>query len=93
MYRPGPNRRHVINYDATDPVMEEVRCTVCDRSITGGRWYARLAHGEIMLALCCPLCLETFNRNRRPFIGRIRLLCPELGTRLDAASNPHDLNP
>jgi len=47
---------------------------VCEQGITGGKWFARIAHGDFMVALCCPLCTETFERNPRAYIRRIETL-------------------
>src|SRR5688500_14434177 len=47
-----------MQFDAQSPDVDFVQCAVCENGITGGRWFARMAHGEWMVALCCPLCLE-----------------------------------
>jgi hypothetical protein len=60
-----------MQFDAHNPEIEFVQCAVCENGITGGRWFARIAHGEMMIALCCPLCLEVFEKNPTPYIRRI----------------------
>lgn len=62
------------NFDATDDLVEHVNCAVCEQQIRGGRWFSRLKAVEIMAALCCPLCHETFLRKPTPYLGRIRTL-------------------
>jgi hypothetical protein len=52
-----------MQFDARNPEVEFVQCAVCENGITGGRWFARVAHGEWMVALCCPLC---FGSDRLP---------------------------
>ena len=59
------------NYDATDPLTASVLCAVCDNGISGGRWFARIGHQRITVALCCPLCTETFNKNPDNYVRRI----------------------
>jgi hypothetical protein len=60
-----------MQFDAYNPEVEFVQCAVCENGITGGRWFARVAQGELMVALCCPLCLEVFEKNPVPYIRRI----------------------
>jgi hypothetical protein len=62
------------NYDASDLDCEFVQCAVCEKAITGGKWFARINHGEWMVALCCPLCVETFEANPRAYVRRIETL-------------------
>ena len=57
------------NYDATDTDCEYVQCAVCEKTITGGKWFARIKHGEWMVALCCPLCTEAFEAKPRATCG------------------------
>jgi hypothetical protein len=63
-----------MNFDARDGDCGYVQCAVCENAITGGRWFARIAHGEWMVALCCPLCLETFERNPKSYVRRLETL-------------------
>ena len=49
----------------------EVQCAVCEKLITGGKWFSRIKHGNYMVALCCPLCTEVFEKNPKAYIGRI----------------------
>ena len=51
-----------------------VQCVVFENAIKGGKWFARIKHGTWMVALCCPLCAETFERGPHPYIRRIETL-------------------
>ena len=59
------------NFDASDESAAGVLCAVCEQMIRGGRWYARINSGGRLLALCCPLCEDTFARNPAPYVRRI----------------------
>ena len=62
------------NFDASNLNAEYVQCAVCEKAITGGQWYARIRHGSWMIALCCPLCTETFEAKPQAYIRRIETL-------------------
>jgi len=62
------------NFDASDMDVNYVQCAVCEKAITGGKWFARIKHGERLVALCCPLCTETFEYNPHAYIRRIETL-------------------
>ena len=59
------------NFDASDESASSVLCAVCEQSILGGRWFARIHSGGRLVALCCPLCEDTFVRNPAPYLRRI----------------------
>jgi hypothetical protein len=59
------------NFDASDDSAASVLCIVCENRITGGRWFARINSGGRLVALCCPLCQETFMRNPFPYVRRM----------------------
>lgn len=61
-------------YDASDLDCECVQCAVCDKAITGGKWFARIKHGDWMVALCCPLCAAAFEDKPRAYVRRIETL-------------------
>ena len=78
-----------MNFDATNMDTESVQCIVCEKEITGGKWTARIKHGERMVALCCPLCLETFEANPDIYMRRfmtVELLRSAAGPFVDATS-------
>jgi hypothetical protein len=62
------------NFDASQLDCEYVQCAVCEKVITGGKWFARIKHGERMVALCCPLCTDTFEANPHAYVRRIETL-------------------
>ena len=61
-------------FDASNMDCEYVQCAVCEKNITGGKWFARIKHGEWMVALCCPLCTEAFEAKPRAYVRRIETL-------------------
>ncbi|MBK7997449.1 MAG: hypothetical protein IPK15_01620 [Verrucomicrobia bacterium] len=61
-------------FDASNADCEYVQCAVCEKAITGGKWFARIKHGEWMVALCCPLCTEAFESKPRAYVRRIETL-------------------
>jgi len=61
-------------YDASSPDTAFVKCTVCEKLITGGNWFARIKHGAWTVALCCPLCTEVFEAKPAAYIRRIEML-------------------
>lgn len=58
-------------FDASSDEVEFVQCAVCEKAITGGKWFARIKSGAWMVALCCPLCTEAFEQNPKPYMRRI----------------------
>ena len=64
----------MLQFDATHPDVGYVNCAVCENAILSGRWFARLRHAERMIALCCPLCCETFESNPTPYMRRIETI-------------------
>jgi hypothetical protein len=38
-------------------------CIVCSKSVDQGGGLAHIKAGARMIALCCPLCIETFNKD------------------------------
>ena len=63
-----------MNFDASNPDSDFVQCAVCEKAITGGRWFARITHGDFTVALCCPLCAETFELKPEAYVRRIETL-------------------
>jgi len=60
-----------MNFDASDVDCTSVQCAVCEKEITGGKWFARIEHGEWTVALCCPLWTETFEAKPQAYVRRI----------------------
>jgi hypothetical protein len=49
----------------SDPIIFESSedfCVVCGKPARGISGYSRLLHEDRMYALCCPLCMETFQK-------------------------------
>ena len=59
-----------LSFDASDDRIDLVNCAVCEQRIAGGRWFARINHSGFIVALCCPLCADTFNRNPGAYVRR-----------------------
>lgn len=47
-------------------------CAVCGKNVQNGGGFARIKQGERMLELCCPLCLETFQKDPTPHLKRLQ---------------------
>ena len=47
-------------------------CVVCGKNVTQNAGFARVARGEMVLELCCPLCLETFQKEPTPYLKRVQ---------------------
>ncbi len=50
----------------------DAHCLVCGKSVEQGRGFCRLKIDELMIALCCPLCLDTFNADRARFEAKLQ---------------------
>ena len=48
-------------------------CIVCGKSVEGGGGMCHFKVEEHMVALCCPLCIETFNKDPMHYV-RLRKL-------------------
>jgi hypothetical protein len=46
-------------------------CVVCGKNVEHGGGFARIARGNTMLNLCCPLCVETFQTSPEPYLKRL----------------------
>lgn len=47
-------------------------CIVCGKNVENGRGMAHVRQEEIMVALCCPLCMETFQKDPRHYTAKAR---------------------
>ena len=45
-------------------------CAVCGKNVEHGGGFTRIKHGEHMVSLCCPGCLETFQKDPTPYVAR-----------------------
>ena len=50
---------------------ERPTCVVCGKGVDHGGGFARVNHKGIMVELCCPLCLETFEKDSTPYMQRL----------------------
>lgn len=76
-----------MNFDAADIDCACVQCAVCEKLITGGKWFARIKHGDLTVALCCPLCTEAFEANAHAYVRRIET-CALFEQRRSEESDP-----
>lgn len=44
------------------------RCMVCGKSVSGGGGMCHIKYEERMIALCCPLCIEAFNKDPKHYL-------------------------
>lgn len=44
------------------------RCIVCNKSVEQGGGMCHIKVEERMIALCCPLCIETFNKDPKHYL-------------------------
>ena len=43
-------------------------CIVCGKSVDEGKGMAHIKISERMVALCCPLCIETFHKDPMHYV-------------------------
>lgn len=48
-------------------------CIVCHKSVDEGGGMAHFKVEDRMVALCCPLCIETFNKNPKHYLTLRRI--------------------
>ena len=46
-------------------------CAVCEMNVGHGGGSAKVRCEERMVSLCCPLCLETFQRDPKPYVAKL----------------------
>jgi ribosome-binding protein aMBF1 (putative translation factor) len=46
-------------------------CVLCGKNVQGERGFARINHDGIMVNLCCPHCLESFEKDPGPHMARL----------------------
>lgn len=62
------------HYAAGDFVGGNAQCFVCEKTITGGQWFARVKHGECRVVLCTENCAKNFYHQRLPGLKRLHIL-------------------
>ncbi len=50
---------------------EAPSCVVCGKNVERGGGFARINHKGLMVNLCCPLCLETFQKDPERYTARL----------------------
>ena len=50
------------------------RCIVCGKNVEHGRGMAHIKQGDVMVALCCPLCMKTFEIDPERYAAKARAL-------------------
>ena len=45
-------------------------CSVCGKTVAGGRGFAHLKQGGVWVTLCCPLCMETFEKSPLDYVNK-----------------------
>jgi ribosomal protein L24E len=51
----------------------ENHCIVCGKSVLDGEGYCHMRVEGEMVAICCPLCFENFEKNPKRYLGLRRL--------------------
>jgi hypothetical protein len=46
-------------------------CAVCGKNVEGDSGFAKINHSGVMVNLCCPLCLETFQSDPGPYMAKL----------------------
>lgn len=49
------------------------RCIVCQKSVEHGAGFCHLNVEGVMIAVCCPLCMETFQKDPETYLRRRRV--------------------
>ena len=57
--------------DTIGSLNEVPSCVVCGKNVTHGGGFSRINHKGTMVNLCCPLCLETFQKDPKPHLARL----------------------
>ena len=48
------------------------RCIVCGKNVEHGRGMEHIKRGDVMVALCCPLCMKTFEKDPEHYTAKAR---------------------
>jgi predicted nucleic acid-binding Zn ribbon protein len=51
-------------------------CIVCGKSVLEGEGFCHLQVESEMVAICCPLCFETFEKNPKHYLSLRRIRHP-----------------
>lgn len=69
-------------------------CVVCGKGLRPGEALATMHQGGSRLPICCPLCLEAYQQDPKPYLERLarRILLRELLKPEDAPPGQSPLN-
>ena len=62
------------HYAAGDFPGGNSQCFVCEKTIAGEQWFARVKHGECTVVLCTEKCARAFYCQRLPGLKRFHIL-------------------
>jgi predicted nucleic acid-binding Zn ribbon protein len=48
-------------------------CLVCGKDVEHGEGFCRLKVEEYFIALCCPLCMEIYQKNPQRYLARLSI--------------------
>jgi predicted nucleic acid-binding Zn ribbon protein len=54
-------------------------CIVCGKSVLDGEGFCHMRVEGEMVAICCPLCFETFEKDPKRYLSLRRLRHPDAG--------------
>jgi len=57
----------------------EKHCVVCGKSVLEGEGYCHMRVEGEMVAICCPLCFETFEKDPKRYLTLRRMRHPSPG--------------
>ncbi len=46
-------------------------CVVCGKTLHPGEATATIHHGEAKLPICCPVCLDAYQKDPKPYLERL----------------------
>jgi hypothetical protein len=69
-------------------------CVVCGKGLRPGEALATMHEGETKLPICCPLCLEAYQKDPKPYLERLakHTLLRELRKSESTPSGQNDLS-
>lgn len=65
---------YMSHYIAGDFAVGSCHCFVCEKTIAGEHWFARVKHGECTVVLCTRKCANAFYRQRLSIFKKIHIL-------------------
>lgn len=68
----GADSEHTMSIEDTIGYLGDApACDVCGKSLEGCGAFARVNHHGRMIALCCPMCLEVFQKEPALYLARL----------------------